>query len=126
MASIEHQFQVKPVVKVPCPLCLDAHLPRPFLFSWTELESKFAQKEVEIICNREPDVPHHIQISDIAPDLAMLDFDSRLVDIDHEVEMGKVTFSKKPFFFSYSSHRNWAKEVSLLFTLELLIDNRSQ
>lgn len=35
-------------------------------------------------------MPHDIQISDIAPDLAMVDFDSRIVDVDGEVNLGEV------------------------------------
>eukprot|EP01127_Copromyxa_protea_P014151 TRINITY_DN389_c1_g1_i1.p1 TRINITY_DN389_c1_g1~~TRINITY_DN389_c1_g1_i1.p1 ORF type:complete len:2271 (-),score=715.31 TRINITY_DN389_c1_g1_i1:92-6904(-) len=89
-SSLLHQFQVKPKIHVPCPLCLDAHLPRPFLFKWTELEDLFAKRETVVTCTREADTPHVIQISDIAPDLAMLDFDSRVIDIDSEVTTGKV------------------------------------
>ena len=79
---------------MPCPLCVDAHLPKPWLFKWSDLEAKYAQKETEIVCSREPEMEHRIQISDIAPDLAMLDFDSRIVDLDEEVEIGKVCLQR--------------------------------
>jgi hypothetical protein len=71
-------------------LCLDGHLAKPWIFSWADLETKAATKEAEVICNRELDFPHVIHISDIAPDLAMLDFDSRIVDVAKEVDIGKV------------------------------------
>lgn len=98
-ALVEHQFQVKPQIFLPCPQCLDARYSKPTLFTIGQCEDAIREGKREVICTHEtpagapnPELAylgHVILIQEIAPEIVLLGLQSKQIDVG-KIELGPV------------------------------------
>lgn len=97
-AVLANSFKVTARTKFPCPLCVSGLVAQPTLFERKDIEARFrslsicslhqtaaAQGTLNIECERDPEHPHLFPLYRIAPDIAMIDFDSQRIDVKQAV-----------------------------------------
>jgi len=80
-ALVEHTFQVKPQIGLPCPGCIQARAMEPTSFSMATCQNAIARSKTEVLCDKYADSPHSVTIAEIAPEIALLGISGRVLDI---------------------------------------------
>lgn len=79
-------FKVTPKISALCPVCVSKQL-EPTVFTKEECSLLSSQGSFFAVCNAESGNPHNVAMEQVAPDIALADFEGRRVDVDREVEI---------------------------------------
>jgi hypothetical protein len=79
-------FKVAPKISALCPICVSKQI-EPTVFTKEDCSLLSAQGSFFAVCNREPGNPHNVAMDQVAPDIALADFEGRRVDVAREVEL---------------------------------------
>jgi hypothetical protein len=80
-------FKVSSKISALCPQCVALGIPSPTAFTKAECLESSARSNWFMMCTRLPEDNHLVHMETIAPDIAMVDFEGRRVDMEREVVM---------------------------------------
>lgn len=93
---LHHWFKVTAKISAICPVCIRNGINPPTEFTKEECLESSARGSWFLQCNAEKDHDHLVKMEQIAPDIAMVDFEGKRIDFDREVtineEIGKGAF----------------------------------
>lgn len=90
---LHHWFKVPANISAVCPICIQNNIQPPTLFTKEECLDSSARGSWFLQCQAEKGQDHLVKMEQVAPDIAMADFEGKRIDLDREVtieqEIGK-------------------------------------
>lgn len=92
---LTHWFKVSAKITAPCPICVKKRVATPTEFTREECLESSANGSLFLQC-KSPEESHLVKMEQIAPDIALSDFEGKRIDLEREItilkELGKGSY----------------------------------